>query len=380
MNNLLLITGFIALLITVILLGYIIRYKTTWFHNNKKKLLSILTISGVLLGGGLLLPSDIVGGYTAESVWYSSGSLNSYYRINTSIIFNNITIGEPDDFVVFNTTIFKITSAARVNISIMKINTSITGAGEDDDLIDFYANGSGSVNFTIGGFTIAQQYYVKKDTVLVNTTTANASGYISFNNSAWSSHRFIIYMGAGGASPTIYNRTIRTNNLDYFIWLGQNTTASIVEDNITGFDEAAEYIAIFNNSGGWEKYYGDGSGSDWDIHTFDIVKSYMTDATGNITFNMTGNSEIDYDAGRTVSLKCVANKYNYTGYTNTTVNTTLSAINITLTLTTGYWCALWNRTTFTWNYWISGFGITDKTVTQYNVIATRINADKTWTM
>lgn len=376
MNNLILITGIISLLITVILLGYIIRYKTTWFKNNKKKIISVFIISGVLLGGGLLLPSDIVGGYTSESVWYSSGSLNSYYRINTSILFNNITIGEPDDFVVFNTTVFKVTSASRVNISIMKINRSITGAGDGDELIDMYANGTGSVNFTIGGFTIAQQYYVKKDTVLVNTTTANASGYISFNNSAWSSHRFIIYMGAGGG-PTIYNRTIRTNGIDYFTWLGANTTASVVEDNITGFDEAAEYLAVFNNTGVWVKYYGDGTGTDWSIKTFDVVKSYMTDAVGNITFNMNSNTGINYSAHRTVTLKKIGNGYNYTGYTNTSTGT-LSSLNTTLTLPAGYYIAMWNRSTFSWNYWISGFGITDKTVSRWNVLTTKINANKTW--
>lgn len=364
------------MLITVILLGYIIRYKTTWFKNNKKKIISVFIISGVLLGGGLLLPSDIVGGYTSESVWYSSGSLNSYYRINTSILFNNITIGEPDDFVVFNTTVFKVTSASRVNISIMKINRSITGAGDGDELIDMYANGTGSVNFTIGGFTIAQQYYVKKDTVLVNTTTANASGYISFNNSAWSSHRFIIYMGAGGG-PTIYNRTIRTNGIDYFTWLGANTTASVVEDNITGFDEAAEYLAVFNNTGVWVKYYGDGTGTDWSIKTFDVVKSYMTDAVGNITFNMNSNTGINYSAHRTVTLKKIGNGYNYTGYTNTSTGT-LSSLNTTLTLPAGYYIAMWNRSTFSWNYWISGFGITDKTVSRWNVLTTKINANKTW--
>jgi hypothetical protein len=173
--------------------------------------------------------------------------------------------------------------------------------------------------------------------------------------------------------------TIRTYGIDHFTWLGTNTTAYYVYKNLTGMNEATEYIAIYNNAEIWSKYYGDKSGTNWTVRTFDIVRTYMDDAVGNITFDMVENSHINYDAHRTVLLKTSTYNYNYTGYTNSSA-TTLNGINQTLNLPSGYFCGLWNRTTFTWNLWISGFGIDNKAVARWDVIVTKINANKTWVL
>jgi hypothetical protein len=180
----------------------------------------------------------------------------------------------------------------------------------------------------------------------------------------------------------IYNRTIRTNNIDYFIWLGDNTTASIVKLNITGFNEGTEYIAVFNDTGVWVKYYDNDTGTDWNINTFDIVQVYLDDSVGNITFNMTANPNINYSHSRTVALTKIGNGYNYTGYTNST-NSNLSNINTSLTLASGFFVGRWNRTIFSWDIWISGFGTMsglDYTVSRWDVMVTKIDGNKNWAM
>lgn len=186
----------------------------------------------------------------------------------------------------------------------------------------------------------------------------------------------------GAEEYGIYNTTIRTYGLDYFIWMGDNTTASVVEDDITGFDTSEEYLAIWTTSASWSKYYGDGNGNNWDIHTFDVVQTYLNDSIGNITFDMVYNPDIDYDADRIVNLIKTSYGFNYTGYTNSDTATTMQDINTShLELPNGYWLALWNDTLFKWDYWISGWaGNINQVIDKYDVIATRIDNDKIWTI
>ncbi len=55
----------------------------------------------------------------------------------------------------------------------------------------FTANGTdGYLNSTFSGYTPAQNYRIKKDGISYQIVIANASGYLSFNNSEWSEHTF----------------------------------------------------------------------------------------------------------------------------------------------------------------------------------------------
>ena len=173
-----------------------------------------------------------------------------------------------------------------------------------------------------------------------------------------------------------YNTTIRTSGVDYFVWLGANQSAWHVKDAIGAtFNEAGETISILNNIGHWDNYTGAGGGNNFSIHTFDVVKIVLDDGAGTLTFNMTPNSNIDYDAARTVTLTKVGNGYNFTGWTNSS-STTLSAENTTLSLTAGYFIALWNETNYNWDYWISGWYEIDKNILQYDVVMTKIATTK----
>lgn len=51
------------------------------------------------------------------------------------------------------------------------------------------------------------------------------------------------------ATTTVYNTSVRTNGVDYFVWLGENTSAWHIKQILTslGFDEGVEYIAVWRN-------------------------------------------------------------------------------------------------------------------------------------
>jgi len=343
-------------------------------QKNKKKIIAIITAGSTIMGGGMIyyFSGDVIIDTTgANELWFSASTLNAFFTADDPLALGNITLDS--SYTQFNTTVFKITAPDRINITLNYLISDHDAIVHNTRILDFNASiNSGTVVFRIGGLEDDVRYLVKRNGINYVTVTANSSGYITFTNAAWSERQFTVY------KLLRYQQWIRTYGEDYFTYLGANTTASTVKATLTGLGEATEYIAILSNTGMWTKYYGDGTGTNFQVKTFDVIRTFMDDAVGNFSFNFTGNDDVDYNT-RTVSLKKVGNGYNYTSYTNST-NTTLLAINTILSLPRGYFIGLWNRTTFTWNYWISGFGITNKNVPQYSVIMSKINADKTWSM
>jgi len=95
---------------------------------------------------------------------------------------------------------------------------------------------------------------------------------------------------------------------------------------------------------------------------------------------MSHNSDVDYSNARIVSLvNSTNNGGNYTGYTQAST-TTLSDIATTANLASGEYLNLWNETTFTWNFYIVGFWEPTVYVHQYDVIFTKVEDTRTWTI
>jgi len=156
-----------------------------------------------------------------------------------------------------------------------------------------------------------------------------------------------------------FRMVVRADGEDYFIWVGKNCTASEAVEDIPGFDEASEYIAIWNGTtwdsenGLWIFYYGDGSGENFNIHTYDVIRIYLTD-TGTVDIYATPNNYINYSATRTVLLINSTNKgANYTGYTGST--TTLSDIVDDAGLEDGEVIGYWDNSTYEWEIYVVGF-------------------------
>ena len=187
---------------------------------------------------------------------------------------------------------------------------------------------------------------------------------------------------------TIYKLGIRNDGIDYFIWLGQNKSAWYVAQQIANFDESSEYIAKWCNDtwsdedGLWSKYFGDGTGNNFSVYTFDVIKIYLTDA-GTQDISMIANSDINYNSQRTVTIiNSTLNKgYNYTGYTST-IDNTLGGINGTnLTLNPGYSIGVWDNSTYQWIHFIAYFEMNaDTSVQRWNVCETKVSTTRQWTI
>jgi len=54
---------------------------------------------------------------------------------------------------------------------------------------------------------------------------------------------------AGSPASQSFNTSVRTDGVDYFVWLGENVSAWDIKQNLTslGFDEGIEYIAVWRN-------------------------------------------------------------------------------------------------------------------------------------
>lgn len=188
---------------------------------------------------------------------------------------------------------------------------------------------------------------------------------------------------------TSYTLGIRNTGIDYFIWLGVNCTASDVADNITGFDEATETIRVWNSStwdatnGCWIAYYGDASGTDFTVTTFDVIEVTLTDA-GTQDIVMTAETGIDYDDTRSIPLihdNTINKGYNYTGYTSTVASTLKNIATNNISMITGELISVWDNTSYSWHFYVVGFGGSpNQAVSRWQVVETHVMTTKTWTM
>jgi len=125
--------------------------------------------------------------------------------------------------------------------------TVIPNTLKASEIVNFTANttNGNQVNFTAWNLTAGKSYIVKKDGSQHAIVTANASGYISFNNSVWSEHTFtieeagLIYPVANfttnvtsGARPLTVQFNDTSSNATSWAWdFGDNTTS--ISRNVT---------------------------------------------------------------------------------------------------------------------------------------------------
>jgi len=205
-----------------------------------------------------------------------------------------------------------------------------------------------------------------------NGTDVNAPSTDFWGNSRVDTTDIGIHEYQTPPPPETYNTTIRTNGLEYFVWLGDNTTAvdcADIIDNSSGITfNSGEYISIWNKSGNynndwyvngwWYEYhpYND-SGDNFDIHTYDIVKIYLTESGGDTQIDMVGNEDMSYSNSRSVSLTTSTAGKNYVGWTDNAATTLkdIADTHISTTLDSGEAIYYWNETNYVWNIYIVGF-------------------------
>lgn len=202
------------------------------------------------------------------------------------------------------------------------------------------------------------------------------------------------------SSTTQKNTTIRSNGIDYFVWLGGNTSAyhvaAAMNASVTISWGSGEHISIWNTSGTWggawykdgpdsiwyEYHPHNGTGNNWSINTFDVVRVYITDNTGNMLINMSVNDDMTYDIARNASLtNTSANKGgNFVGYCYTATIALKDAVDSQSNLTASESVTLWNESTFAFDtFYIKGFGgATADILDQYEVVFFKVSDARYW--
>jgi len=183
-----------------------------------------------------------------------------------------------------------------------------------------------------------------------------------------------------------YEFTIINFYLDYFTWYGENVSAYEVASYISGFDDVNESIAIWNLSAWdndnwlWEKYYGDGSGSNWTIHFGDVVQVNLTD-TGTQTLNLPISDSNFYSSARTITKNSINNGYNYTGYPYNCNGRKISNISAEIGLSFGEVVSWWDNDNQEWKAWIQGISQSSYDITidtRWTIFETKVINTHGW--
>jgi hypothetical protein len=213
---------------------------------NMKKLLLVVWILSLLLGFSFLAPAIIIDPTMQFIVE------NETYKVNSTMIFDQIIINS--SYIVFNDTGFYVLSPNSITITLVYINDDVIGAANGEKVVDFYATTTaGTVRFDLSGFPVGNEYVIKRNGNPVSNSVADASGFISFSNAAWSTQRFQIIQQAqapGDATPPQISGVARTtsNPLDTNPVYGWVNVSCTVTDNVA---VSQVILRIQNPSGSW---------------------------------------------------------------------------------------------------------------------------------
>jgi len=160
---------------------------------------------------------------------------NETYTVSSTLDFSSITIS--DNYVVFNTTGFYVTSTNDIIIILDFVHSDMSQVGNDSLALQFDAitNGPNNVFFNISGFMPGTSYTVKRNETNISVSVANGSGFISFSNNVWSKKEFKIYQNGTSNDfnpPVISNLdAVSSNPKDTnpsFGW--ENFTCTVTDD------------------------------------------------------------------------------------------------------------------------------------------------------
>jgi len=146
---------------------------------------------GFLLLSFVLLVNSVSAVSVSSDILFETGNIT--YKVNSgSMSFNRIIINASD--ICFNNTNLNISSSNNCYVNLTTLSSNIVGASVNDKVLGFTSyTSSGMVYFNISGFEKGQSYDVRRDGILLVSTTSSASGVLSFSSSIWSEHDFDIY-------------------------------------------------------------------------------------------------------------------------------------------------------------------------------------------
>ncbi len=127
--------------------------------------------------------------FTDGRVFTEDPSQLHIWDIEKSIVSLNMSASDLVSITAYNIT--AVPASETVDIALNKFDTSLP---KGDILVDFTADtiDENEVVFTVGDLKPNRFYLIKKDGFDFATVQADSFGYIEFNNSQWSEHRFTI--------------------------------------------------------------------------------------------------------------------------------------------------------------------------------------------
>lgn len=152
-------------------------------YNTTKRIFSILVTV-------LFVFSLFIITVSADVIWYTDEYIlvgNENYTVNQTM---NFSYREHTSvYLLLNHTYYNISSPDTVNITLDYLHENISNTTNEDLVLGFYMNisgSSGNVFINLSGFTDGYSYAIYRESGLYATVTANSTGDISFNNSDWS--------------------------------------------------------------------------------------------------------------------------------------------------------------------------------------------------
>ena len=145
-----------------------------------------------------------------ENTYFYVG--NVQYNFSDEMIFN--WIDQWDEYIVFNTSTFFITSANPLNITLEFLNDSVIDVAQGDLLIKLDSNTTGgAVQFEIDGFLPLHDYTVKRNGDVIASVSANETGFIAFSNNIWDTNKSIEIYRSIDTTPALFDiRDIRVSD------------------------------------------------------------------------------------------------------------------------------------------------------------------------
>ena len=198
----------------------------------RKTIFIILTISSFLclisIAKGITIDPDVE--FIVE---------NETYMVQSVMDFSSITIAET--YIIFNSTGFYISSDNNIFITLIYLHNEINGADDGEKILEFYAEtSSGTVWFNISGFPMGNEYIINRDSIPMVYSTADSFGFISYNNSNWSTHHFEITQTATAPAN---NPPVVGNIPDQEIIQGEIFSPIFLDDYVTDSEDPDEDIS-----------------------------------------------------------------------------------------------------------------------------------------
>ena len=163
---------------------------------------------------------------------------NETYKFSRIMNFHTITIAS--SYIIFNTTGFYISSSNSILITLVYMHKDIPLAGDGKKVLEFYAKTiSGTVIFSLSGFSAGTKYAVKRGGLSIATPTANNSGYILFSNKVWNSTLFEIFQVGEGVINT---PPVVSNIPDQTISVGESFSPILLDNYVTDAEDSKRDI------------------------------------------------------------------------------------------------------------------------------------------